>query len=144
MKEVDYVKTRPYLIDDEHIEGEIVEIIEEKKADCLKSCLIDCEYIVVEEKKVVCCKAEGQKMMKQNGLEYEEIKKLMSVITKKQTEIIEEKIECCKIDEKKVELIKKLMPTTIKKYLEITEDQKVEDINMLKPLRKLNLPKKIL
>ena len=96
---------------------EIVEIIEEKKDDCLKPCLIDCEYIVVEERKVVCCKVEGQKMMKQNGLEYEEMKKLMSVITKKETEIIEEKIGCCKIEEKKVELIKKLMPTTIKKVL---------------------------
>ena len=91
---------------------EIVEIIEEKKDDCLKPCLIDCEYIVVEERKV-----EGQKILKQNGLEYEEMKKLMSVITKKETEIIEEKIGCCKIEEKKVELIKKLMPTTIKKVL---------------------------
>ena len=39
VKEVDYVKIRPYLIDDEHIEHEIVEIIEEKKDDCLKPCL---------------------------------------------------------------------------------------------------------
>ena len=31
VKEVDYVKTKPCLIDNEHIEGEIVEIIEEKK-----------------------------------------------------------------------------------------------------------------
>ena len=61
MKEVDYVKIRPCLIDDEHVEGEIVEIIEEKKADCIKPCLIDCEYIVIEEKMVECCKVEGKK-----------------------------------------------------------------------------------
>ena len=121
--------------------GEIVEIIEEKKADCIKSksCLIDCEYIVVEEKKV-----EGQKMMKQNGLEYEEIKTLMSIITQKEVEIIEEKIECCEIKEKEVELIKKLMSITTKKDAEIIEDKKVEDIKMPKSSRRLVLPKKIL
>ena len=80
VKKVDCIKQKPSLIDHEYIMGEIVEIIEEKNADCIKSksCLIDCEYIVIEEKKV-----EGQKMMKQNGLEFEEIKKLMSIMTKK-------------------------------------------------------------
>ena len=62
IEEANYVKTKPYLIDDEQIIGE------EKK--------IDCEYIVVEEKKVECCKVEDQ-----NDIEYEEIKKLMCVIT---------------------------------------------------------------
>ena len=33
--------------------GEIIEIIEEKKGDCVnpKTFLIDCEYMVIEEKK---------------------------------------------------------------------------------------------
>ena len=82
MKEVDYVKNKPYLVDDEHTHVEIVEIIEEKKIVEEKK-VADCEYIVVEEKKAECCKVEVQEMMKQNGLEYEEIKKLMSVIIKK-------------------------------------------------------------
>ena len=79
VKEVDYVKNKSYLVDDGNRHVEIVEIIEEKK-------VVDSEYIVVEEKKAECCKVEGQKMMKQNGLEYEEIKKLMSVIIKKRLE----------------------------------------------------------
>ena len=33
VKEANYVKTRPYLIDVEHLMGEIVEIIKEKKVD---------------------------------------------------------------------------------------------------------------
>ena len=66
---------------------------EEKKT---KQCLIDCEYIEVEEKRVECCKAADQ-----NDIGYEEIKMLMSVKTRKETEIIEEKIECCRIKEKK-------------------------------------------
>ena len=41
-------------------------VIEEKK--------FDCEYIVIEEKKVRCCKVEYQEMTTKNGLEYEEIK----------------------------------------------------------------------
>ena len=36
-KEVDYVKTRPCLIDCEYVMGEIVDIIEGKKADCIKT-----------------------------------------------------------------------------------------------------------
>ena len=48
-------------------------------------------------------------MMKQNGLQYEEIRKLMSIITKKEAEIIEEKkIECCEVEEKKIELIEEI------------------------------------
>ena len=72
VKKVDCIKQKPCLIDHEYIMGEIVEIIEEKKADCIKSksCLIDCEYIAIEEEKV-----EGQKLMKRNGLEYDEIKR---------------------------------------------------------------------
>ena len=80
VKEVDYVKTRPYLIDDEHLMGEIVEIIKEKKANYVqqKLCLIGYECIVIEEKKTECCGVEDQ-----NALEYVEIEKLMSVIRKR-------------------------------------------------------------
>ena len=80
VKEADYVKTRPCLIDDEQLIYEIVEIIKGKKADHVqqKPCLIDYEYIVIEEKKAECCGVEEQ-----NAFEYEEIKKLMSVIRKK-------------------------------------------------------------
>ena len=74
-KEVDYAKNRPCLIDCGYMIGEIVEIIKEKK--------VDYEYIVIEGKKVECCKGEYQKMATKNNLEYEEIKKLMLVITKK-------------------------------------------------------------
>ena len=99
VKEADYVKTRPYLIDDEHLMGEIVEIIKEKKVDYVqqKPCLIGYECLVIEEKEAECCGVEDQ-----NTLEYEEIEKLMSVIRKKKTEIIEEKIECCRIKEKRM------------------------------------------
>ena len=64
----------------------------------------------------------------------------MSIITKKEAEIIEEKkIECCEVEEKKVELveeIKKLMSTTTKKDVEIIEGQKLGDINMLNLTKK--------
>ena len=83
-------------------------------------------------------------MMKQNGLGYEEIKKLMSVVIKKKTEIIEEKIECCRIEEKKAELIRKLMFNTTKKDAEIIDGKKVKDIKMPKSSRRLVLPKRIL
>ena len=199
-------------------------ISEEKKT---KQCLIDCEYIIVEEKKVECCKVEDQndigyeevKMLmsvkakketeiiedkieceiiedrkvdyyeltedkkdeefsrnglkyeeikkllsiilkkeedkylsEKNGVEYEEIKKLMYVITKKEyskygleyDEIIEEKIECCRIEEKNDELIRNSMLNIAKKDDEIIDDKKVEDIRMLKSSRKLVLPKRIL
>ena len=143
MKEVNYVKNKPYLVDDEHRHVEIVEIIEEKKIVEEKK-VVDCEYVVVEERKAECCKVEGQKMMKQNGLEYEEIKKLMSLIIKKKTEIIEEKIKCCRIEEKKAELIRKLMLNATKKDAEIIHGKKVKDIKMLKSSRKLVLSKRIL
>ena len=79
--------------------------------------------------------------MKQNGLEYEEIEKLMSIIIKKEAEIIEDKkIGCCEVEEKKVELIF----NTTKKDAEIIEDKMVDDIKMPKSSRRLVLPKKIL
>ena len=59
----------------------------------------DCEYVVVNEKKVECCKVEDQ-----NDIEYEEI--------------IEEKIEYELIEDKKVdyyEEIKKLLYVKSKK-----------------------------
>ena len=65
----------------------------------------------------------------------------MSIITKKEVEIIE---KCCEIKKKKVELIKKLMPITTKKDVAIVEDKKIEDIKMSKSSRRLVLPKKIL
>ena len=46
-------------------------------------------------------------MEKEKFLEYKEIKMLMSVKTKKEIEIIEEKIECCKSEDQKVEIIQK-------------------------------------
>ena len=55
VKEVDYVKNKPYLVDDEHRQVEIVEIIEEKKINEEKK-VDDCEYIVAEEKTAECCK----------------------------------------------------------------------------------------
>ena len=84
------------------------------------------ECIVIEERKAECCGVEDQ-----NALEYEEIK-LMSVIRKKKTEIIEEKVESCRIKGKKDELIEKLMPSIVKNDVEITDDKKVEDIRMSK------------
>ena len=98
----------------------------------------------MKKKKAECCKVEGQKMMKQNDLEYEEIKNLMCYNKKKKTEIIEERIECCRIEEKKVKLIRKLMLNTTKKNAEIIDSKKVEDIKMLKSSRRLVLPKRIL
>ena len=98
----------------------------------------------MKKKKAECCKVEGQKMMKQNDLEYEEIKNLMCYNKKKKTEIIEERIECCRIEEKKVKLIRKLMFNTTKKNAEIIDGKKVEDIKMLKSSRRLVLPKRIL
>ena len=98
----------------------------------------------MKKKKAECCKVEGQKMMKQNDLEYEEIKNLMCYNKKKKTEIIEERIECCRIEEKKVKLIRKLMLNTTKKNAEIIDGKKVEDIKMLKSSRRLVLPKRIL
>ena len=79
MKEVDYVKTRPYLTDNEHLMGEIVEIIKEKKLDYVqqKPCLIGYECIVIEEKKAECCGVEDQ-----NALEYEEIELKIELIEK--------------------------------------------------------------
>ena len=137
VKGADYVITRTFLIDDEYLMYEIVEIIKEKKVDYIKQKprLIYYECIVIEEKKAEYCGVEEQ-----NALEYEEIKKLMSVIRKKKTEIIEEKIECCRTEEKKDEL----MLSIVKYDVEIIDDKKVEDIRMSKSSRKLVLPKRIL
>ena len=93
-EEANYVKTKPYLIDDEQIIGE------EKKTDR--------EYKVVEEKKIECCKVEDQ-----NDIGYEEI-----IEEKIECKIIEEKIECELIEDKKVdyyEEIKKLLSVKSKK-----------------------------
>ena len=93
IEEVNYVKLKPYLIDDEQI-------------------IIDCEYIVVEEKKVECCKVEDQ-----NDIGYEEYKMLMSVKAKKEIEIIEDKTECEIIEDEKVD------------YYELVEDKKDEEFS---------------
>ena len=58
--------------------------------------------------------------------------------------IIEEKIECCIIEEKNDELIRKLMVNIAKKDDEIIDDKKVEDIKMPKSSRRLVLPRRIL
>ena len=81
--------------------------------------------------------------MKQNGLEYEEIEKLMSTIRKK-NEIVEKRIECCRIEERNDELIRKLMFSIAKSDVEIIDNKKVEDIKMSKLSRRLVLPKRIL
>ena len=104
--------------------------------------MIGYECIVIEEKKAECCKVEDQKI-KQNGLEYEEIEKLMSII-KKKNEIIEERIECCRIEERNNELIRKLMLSIAKNDVEIIDIKKVEDIRISKSSRRLVLPKRIL
>ena len=69
---------------------------------------------------------------------------LMSVKTKKEIEIIEDNIECCRIEEKNDELIRKLMSNILKKDEKIIDDKKVEDIRMSKSSRRLGLPKRIL
>ena len=68
-----------------------------------KPCLIDCEYIVceiIEEQNVEHCEIiEEQKITTQNGLEYEEIIKLRSIVAKKDAEVIEEqKAEYCEVE----------------------------------------------
>ena len=75
-----------------------------------KQCLIDCQYMVIKEKKVEYCKVEDQ-----NDIGYEKIKILMSVKVKKET-IIEDNIECEIIENRKVD------------YYELTKDKKDEEI----------------
>ena len=104
---------------------------------------------------------EFKYLFNEKGLEYEEIKKLMSVKAKKeyvsvihgrivQEEAIEYKVEYCEVNyeykhKQELDCIK-LRPFLIDcEYIvcEIIDDQKVEDINMLKPdeIKKLNLSK---
>ena len=92
IEEANYVKIKPYLINDEQIIG-------------------DCEYIVVGEKKVECCNVEDQ-----NDIGYEEIKMLMSAKAKKEIEINEDKIECEIIEYKKAEFCKLIEDQKVQKF----------------------------
>ena len=79
--------------------------------------------------------------MKQNSLRYEEIKKLMFVITKKEIEIIEyEKAKDIKMlkSSRKLVLPKKILKVIarergVKNYEKLSKSELIKEINKLKP-----------
>ena len=128
VKEIDYFKYKPNLINDEHREVEIVEIIKEKKVESSK---------IFKDKKVESCKIIEDK--KADSCEIIESYELIKEETIKSHEIIEEKeiIESVKLIEDK-DYINKLIEVKndvhhlIKRIIEsceLIEDQ--EDINEL-------------
>ena len=117
VKEIDYFKYKPNLINDEHREVEIVEIIKDKKVESCK---------IIEDKKAESCEIiESYELIKEETIKSHEIIEEKEII--ESVKLIEDKDYINKLIEDKNDvhqLIKEIIESC-----ELIEDQ--EDINEL-------------